>query len=457
MQLRKSRSYIIFFMLSRLGIFTGLVIFVSSSLVYLFVPQTIPVSVKLSKFEKITLSGECSSLSSLVTGSGFAGIPPLHITNRATIVSGFDLFANDTAFPFRIMLRGMTVKINLLKGDQIEKVGEYKFSESDGEYFGNAKSISVDFGAFEPIHQSIYYCDSYISIPGDFLSQPIDASSALIQSFIGGKKNAYISISGNVKINQLGVQEPYDAIVFSLEPFPNSELASPLESNFSIYADKLSRSSQFPFGVLDTEWTSSLPMYSIEAETDKIEIYAPIGVLQIGNSKEIPLSSPTQNSTQSLILSPSVFNKVSDLNIETNSETGDVEIFGTTTSIRLNNQELGIIVWNRLPDYVQTGITGLLITFLSGIIANGKKVISFFKPNILALMEGEFVCETRSGYIIVGQLLRKPSKAFPFFELSRVRRRLRNSHEWDIIQSAKFKISASEVEQYYEINEVSKQ
>lgn len=449
-----TRGYIVSFFLSRLGVVIGLIIFIASSFTYLFIPQAVPISIKLSSFEKIILSpenGDCSSISSLVEGNGFAGIPPLHITNRLTIIPRFGLYAEDKVFPFRINLHSVTAKISLVKDNQLKEIGEYKIS--DGEYTGSAKAVSADFSPYELINQSIYYCDSSVTIPGDYLLLPISTRATLIQSYIGGKNTAFISISGDVEISQLDVHEPYDEIVFSLEPFPMSELSSVFESSFSVYADKLSLSSQFPYAVSDVEWNSSLPKHSVEATTDAIEIYSPTGVMKINNSNEIQISTPTQNSTQLIKLSPSILNKISDLSIETNSETGELEIFGTTTSIRFNNQEMGIIIWNKLPDYVQTGIVGLIITLLSGIAANGKKVIVFFKPYSFPFSNGEFVCDTRSGYIIAGKLIRKPSKSFPFFELKQARRRLRTSNEWDKIQTIKFRVSASDVEQYYEVNE----
>ena len=110
-----------------------------------------------------------------------------------------------------------------------------------------------------------------------------------------------------------------------------------------------------------------------------------------------------------------------------------MEIYGDASSIILNGKEIGKVPWSALPQYIQTGFFGLLITVLATLLSRSNKLFVFFKPpktgSIFTL--GQFVCETRSGYIISGKLKRSPTKRFPYYEFEQAHRKLRSADEWE--------------------------
>jgi len=222
-------------------------------------------------------------------------------------------------------------------------------------------------------------------------------------------------------------------------------------SSLFIWADQISPNSTLPFGInLDNKTEST---YELDGEAHQLEIYGPQGILKIGNDTNIDLSYPTANSTQSLIFSSSALDKTSDLSLKVDAITGQPEIYGNASSIILDGREIGKIPWNTLPQFIQTGFFGLIIAGIAGILPQRKKLFSFFRPGRSKplFVPGEFVCETRSGYIISGSLKQSPSRGFPYYEIEQAHRKLRTASEWESQTIAILRVSAADVEQSYRL------
>ena len=458
MEINKNKIFTLSFVLSRFGVAVGILIFLLSIIFFLFVPKQTPVSIKLSNFERIILpqDDDCAATRSWVSdGEEYISMPPLHIVNQMTLIPEFRLLPRNETILTKISIHNLKLVVLEVNGDDYTDLGSFDLDELI--LTGDIKSISAHFGYLETPTISAYYCDPNIIIMGDYLNYSTPrVETALIQSFVDYDKKATLTVIGDIDLKPLNIHQSSNEIVLVFESYPRSERMSDLDSSFTVFADGISHSSNFPYGISNKDWISSIPIYELEAKSEKIEIHAPTGVIQIGNGEEIELSAPTSSSLQSLILEPSILYQSSDFSINANSNSGQLEIFGIASSIRLNNQELGLVAWYSLPEYIQTGLVGILIATLSGFLAQGGKYFSFFKPPKHRVIPGEFVCETRSGFIIAGKLVKKPSKKSPFYVFEQVHRKHRTDNEWEKLPIKEMRLSLSDVEQSYKIDQKSK-
>lgn len=204
-----------------------------------------------------------------------------------------------------------------------------------------------------------------------------------------------------------------------------------------------------------------LPAGGVEAlyvRTDEIQIIErPVGSLKFGNSpvrELVKVSSLAKDSLKVPSKQPNEYNETYSIIWD---KTRGTQISGTANSVILNGEELGKAPWYSLPDYVQAGLFGLLISLLGGIWAYRKpllKRIASFIPYWDLLdpsspLKGSYVFVTNSGIIVAGELSRKPGKNYPYYLIKNARRKLNPSGDWEKELILEIKIRADAVEQSY--------
>ena len=305
----------------------GILLLLFSIAFYLFVPQSTPISLKLSGFEKIVMpqSDNCEATKRSVANAIFSETPPLMIENQLTLMNDIDLYPINKTFRANIQFKNVILKIQDTTNPKTVDLGIFPITNPVG-ISGELSSVHSAYlnsaTSATPIVHS-YYCDPKLTIPGDYLDYypSPEAETIIVDSFLGLTDSVYLQVSGNLDVTPLGLNTTSKNLLFIIEFPPNADMAimaSPYSSSFSVWADQISSGSHLPYAVADfKEWSyRTIPKYKIEGAATRLEIYAPKGVLKIGNDADIPLDSPTTNSTQSLIFAPSIFNKTSTFRIK---------------------------------------------------------------------------------------------------------------------------------------------
>jgi hypothetical protein len=446
---RKPRN--VLFFVTRLGVAVGILICAFSAFVYLFVPQTAAVSLKLSSFGNIELpqNDNCAGAKGLVSKDySILGMPPLEIVNRMTLMPEIRLRPQNHTFHSMLSLTNITVTVQSLVNGKATDLGQVKIDEED--LSGDVEGIEAHFDSSHPPLTYAYYCASPLFIPGDFAGFPFSAEVAIIEYVLEPDTWATVEIKGNLDLRSLGLQASSNDLLFILQS-SKDELDS---SRFTIYADGIDQTSRLLYGISSKELGYSLPKLELSAHANQISISDPVGQLQMGDDS-IDLTSLTPNPQRKLVLASSVFKPDSSFfTIAADSNSKELKIAGEASSVIVNGQERVKVAWNTLPDYVQTGLFGLVIAALAAMLSRGNKLFAFFVPpkHEPEFLAGELVCETRSGYVIAGKLKRSPAKGFPYYEIENARRKLRTAASWEDPAIPNLRISAADVEQCYEPN-----
>jgi len=163
MKISKKIGALLFFILTRLGVAIGILICLAAVALYLFVPQLVPVSLKLSSFDHIVMPqiDNCEGMKQSVATGSFI-MPPLTIVNKDTLVNSIDILPKNKTFQARIQLENVNLKIQDVTDRKFTDLGEFNITK-EVEFTGKLKSIYSGFDPLETPETFSYFLRSKLN------------------------------------------------------------------------------------------------------------------------------------------------------------------------------------------------------------------------------------------------------------------------------------------------------
>lgn len=407
-----------------------------------FVRQTVPFSIGLTKFNSITVetTEDCASRNKdsfpvqLVISR-----PSKYVYNPSVLLETNKAMDFQVVFPFgELSAEGYLVdnssqQIALPHTSTISIIGSATQVEVEYPHQINSFAMhqyfcgpEIDVLPFPSISFSGLYTNKAKSVWIDQLFQPGDQIKVTI-----------INPQITEKLNTNGMQRV---------EFEFSAADSSLPFEIGLTANDLKPT----LPEILTDFGSYTPE-SLFILSNQIEIVHPVGSYKLGNDapKELPEITSTSDDRLSI---PSISGKESfQINELVSHSANKFDITGDTNSLILNNEELVKSAWYTLPEYIQAGLFGLLLTLISGIWALRSTIWRWLSFNFfdVSMPKGSFVCVTNSGMVIAGELFQKPRKNYPYYLIKNARRKLKSSDHWEKDMIAEIKVREDSIEQTY--------
>jgi hypothetical protein len=190
-----------------------------------------------------------------------------------------------------------------------------------------------------------------------------------------------------------------------------------------------------------------------------VEIRRPVGALKIGNKELVPIQGISSFYLDEKLLIPkSPYTKTDFTIIESpyaikQFPDGHYEISGVANSITLNGDELNKAPWYNLPDYIQAGLFGFLLSVIGGIWATNAQIytgiISFLGINKNSPEYGDLICVMNSGIIIAGQVILECQKDTSHIVLRNAKQKMNLSSGWEKETIDEITVRIDTIEQSY--------
>jgi len=405
-----------------------------------FVAQSQSFSLNLSKFQSITASGKTDCL----MGDG-----PVHIYINRPLreVDNKEMsFDSDEDFEFRLVFpTGSMYATGFNPGKANQRINFQKDERVTVD--GKASQLRIEYLQVNSFIMSQSFCANEVGIlsypiaffyPGNFNSpktiwteQTLGPQSRIKVTLLNPK------ISGGIHAEEFERIE-FDFIADGKIP---KFIAGVSANDYRAIVPEIA----YNFG--------KYPSELIIVRAKQYEIHHPVGTLKFGNNTPITLDEITSASNDVLLIRDHglYFISSSLRSVPDNK----FEVSGIATNIILNNEEKIKPRWYDLPDYVQAGLFTLLVSVVGGLLSLRQSLGKWFllllpfMKSEFNLPRGSFVLVMNSGFIIAGELSRKPAKNFPFYLLKNARRKQSLSDDWEKEVIAEIKIRADAVDQSY--------
>lgn len=437
----------------------------------IFFPIELPLNAQLTDFEIIQFDfdhNQCMDIANLNIGYLFSplkinleGVTPIdqeyRISSRPTVQ--FDIGFKQSNFKITSTINGKTTSSS-----------EEFVSDEFKRFQGTANALEIDLSKSKSLVMSEAFCATYMyfarSSPTEYdaLVTPnregVDTKGAIRTSQLISANSSVIIILEGPVIFQDDPNNVADKITITL--VANDEAATLLvgaEGSERFYASLPG----IKFGNDKETNTEALPAgnsFSI-SNGSNIAISSPTGKIKFGSFPEITLSNLLTLGDSNVLLFPTLPSWVIRQGEHTgysyihgDIEKDEITISGTTPRLIYSGKEYSISRWSLLPDYVQTGIFGLVI----GAFSTGIGVLWKRNENRKAKKSGDeayqpekgaFVCILDSGYVIAGKLIERPSFFSPYYVIQDAHRKHRDEESWETDIVKQINIKASRVEQHY--------
>ncbi len=423
-----------------LGLIYALYWFSKSFYENFFIAQSQPFSLSLSKFQAITVAGKIDCL----MGDGPVDIYINRPLNE--LINQEMSFESEENIDFHLVFpTGTLSAMGFNPNNDVHKID---FKKGDiVTVDGSAAQLKVEYLQVDYMVMSQSFCATEVGV----LPYP----SAL---FYPGNTNYPKTIWTEQNLspqNRIKVTLLYPKISnrIDTEEFERIELSFIANGDIPKFIVGISGSD---FRALVPEIVNDFGKYPAEMiiiRSKQFEIQHPVGTLKFGNSAPIILDEITSKSDDTLVIRDYGLYYISSSLRSVNSD--KFEVSGTADNIILNNEEKIKQPWFDLPEYVQAGLFTLLVSLVGGLLSLrqsiGKGLVilfPFLKPKF-NLPKESFVIVMNSGFIIAGELSRKPAKNYPYYLLKKARRKPSLSGDWEKEIISEIKIRADAVDQSY--------
>jgi len=434
----KNKSPLNYFMMAILTIGALLLIYWAGLLVrQFFTPQSTFLTIDLTEFDKMAIKNN--------TDCRHEYNYPYSVQMRESILNYISTNYNiSSKKPISLSLTlppGKITAIAYLSGKS--QGNSTDFFKSEQDYFGTVDKIEVDMIQMSQIDIQEEICSPQITFyPATTFpfwmgySYGInDVNGIKTRQWMLDGDKIKITFSGKLNFENYDFSE-VDKVEISIEVSSGSPLI--------LQAVSPGLTAELPStvkGMLRVKDPSVSPLKAVAISADEIEIKYPKGVFNIKN--ETPFDFRTSsNSENEKIVIPHLFDVIGDI------DNGNYTVTTTTTSVTLRGEELIKNSWQKMSSEAQVAIFGLLLTFVGGMwgawrFYDSRKVKRF------QYKTGNFVCVTKTGMTITGELLRKPGRNFPYYIIKNARKKPSPSGYWEEDVITEIKIHADSVEQSY--------
>jgi hypothetical protein len=434
------------------GILWSIFWFVKTGYSQLFKPQKALVSVKLTDAYVIDLERKNRCLTEGLDPIVYIQRSSFELPNSPTV--NYDI---TSATPIQISLGLPLGELRITKylGDKVIADNPISVHQSEG-YAGTIKSITIEMTKLKRLIMEQYYCAPITRFtPGGVMTFSSHDGSPLQ---IATKQ--WFSDGDNIKI----VIEPIDIIGFGDQKYDKIELMLNVTANVSIMglmATSTVLSTTLPGVGYDRLGVWKNDIDSFLAFADSIKIERPAGTIKIGNNHPVEMIKLSDFSKEILELPYLSVDNNGGFVINSHITDGVYDISGNTSSAVLNGQQLVKSKWETLPEYLQAGLFGTLLSIIGGLWAFRHRLWNFITPKkveesiskVSPPPSGSFVCVTQSGDVIAGELIRGPSFFFPYYLLRNTRHKKQHKEEWSAEIIGEIRVRASLVEQSYMLGE----
>jgi hypothetical protein len=430
-----------------IGFVTGIVWFGYTGFKYWFTQKDFPFSVNLTDFRSLEANGDsnCNIESKfhfpieVTISRQMSNMLDTHLLIQAKNLQEFSIdFADGTLSGTAFLDDGTSESLQI--------------NEPDKYITGKAEQLSIEYLDLDYFQMFQYFCESQISIytPG---------------------AGYYLSSHPSNFMKSVGIVQylPQDSLI--KVTVINATNLSGVNLNNSDRVEFIFRSNNdyFPLYLFSkaADLQATLPSINslmsghiiegVRIFSDEIRISAPIGNLRYGNNDPIELVQIASSAKDELFIPRTKVNGYGNTYIVKWRTFGNTEITGTSRSLLLNDEDLGNAPWDELPEYVQAGLFGLLLSILGALRAlrqriwNGLISLFSFSAKNISPPKNSFVCVTASGITIAGELCLQPDKTHPYYVITNARRKLKPSDKWEKEIIPEIKVRSDAVEQYYEL------
>jgi hypothetical protein len=417
--------------------------FARTSYQYWFFTKPQPLSIMLTDFSKLT----AKSGDSCDEYNQFSPPVKIYISRLASNMYKTDFnFESSGELDYYVDFPAGEITIQYTYLD-----GTKKASTSSGEnaYQGSATRIEVVYNDVNYFEMEQYFCETLINLydPSIYTFNVLESSD---MKFAGVKQ--FLPQGSKIRVIISDPKNLDDKNVKAIEVTYSSDYD---RAPFYLFSKSTGLSATLP------SINNFLPAEGFEAlyiRTDEIQIIErPVGSLKFGNSpirELVKVSSLAKDTLKVPSMYPNDYNETYSIIWYKNRGT---QISGTANSVILNGEELGKAPWYSLPDYVQAGLFGLLISLVGGIWAYRKPLLKRIASSVpywdlldpSSPLKGSYVFITNSGIIVAGELSRKPSKNYPYYLIKNARRKANPSSDWEKELISEIRIRADAVEQSY--------
>lgn len=416
---------------------------------YLFTQIEMPFSVSLTDYSKLKANGRDSCdifVEKYLYPVEFVIARPIDQMTSTKV-----LLKSNNKLEFNLYLPGGSLSATSYSVDGTTET--INFTEDFNQINGKADEVYIDYSKDTYFSMRQYYCEPTIEMrfPGSYylLSYPNESRmrSVGFEQYISEGSSIQIVISNPSELADINLKQDIKKIVYT---FKSTIRLLPL-SLFAKATD-LDATMPIPSRSYSGDITEGLRIF-----TDEIEIENPAGKLKFGNNNPLDLLQIASMARDKISIPQTKVGDYSNTYFIEWKAKNNTEITGEARSLLLNDEDLGKAPWYSLPDYVQAGLFGLLISLLGGLWAVrgliGRQIIlaipfwTLIDPT--QPPQGSFVCVTNSGMVIAGELVKKPSRNYPYYLIKNARRRIQVSDKWEKQVISEIKIGKDAIEQSY--------